>query len=534
MGKQIGKSAFWIGAFYVTNFIVLFILIIIEIIRGNANFILSESTSKEILEYSENLSSLMSIFSGFVILGIFLIMKLIQKRQLDIGRMEWDKPLFMGFVGFSYNFILTVLIAILVMLVSFVDPSFYEEFTNAQELQEINNVSQFLLSLLGTGIMVPIMEEIVFRYGICGTIGKENRTLGIVLSAVIFGIAHGDLFQIMYTMALGFVLAIVYTKYDNIWYPIATHMTFNSLTVFSQYLGSDAVTYIVGIVSCIGIIVLLLTRPELRTLLKLPKLPRIQKPMPVYNYGYGNQGYNYQGYGYPQNNYNNYPQQYYNQGVGYPNVYGANINQRPMYAPNMNTQNISQQPICVPNVNRLNTNQQPIQTTNVNGGFIPNNQNTFIPNVQRQNVNNQYSQPYQRIQNQPIYPPVQQSYVSQNFAPVQPPQQQINRPNYQSVYNQQQSYPPVIPPPYTQQPQNLYHSAPPQNTYQNTHSIPQNTTPYPQNQNYGGYGVNANQTQQGIRENIPQNNRPIAQGVERYVSNQMHTQSQNLNNPYRQ
>lgn len=522
MGKQIGKSAFWIGAFYVANFTVLFILMIIEVIRGNFDLIFSESTSKEILEYSENLSSLMSIFSGFIILGIFLIMKLIQKRQLDIGRMEWDKPLFMGFVGFSYNFILTVLIAILVMLVSFIDPSFYEEFTNAQELQEINNVSQFLLSLLGTGIMVPIMEEIVFRYGICGTIGKENRTLGIVLSAVIFGIAHGDLFQIMYTMALGFVLAIVYTKYDNIWYPIATHMTFNSLTVFSQYLGSDAVTYIVGIISFIGIIVLLLTRPELRTLLKLPKLPRIQKTMPVYNYGYGNQGYNCQGYGYPQNNYNNYPQQYYNQGVGYPNVYGANMNQRPTYTQNAGGQNINQSPMYAQNINRPNVNQPPMPTSNLNGLGM-NNQSSFVPNVQRQNINNQYSQPYQRMTNQSVYPPIQQFYAPQNSVPVQPQQYQqpINRPNYQNIHSQQYNYSPVVTTPYVQQSQNPY-------------CIPQNTMSCPQNQNYESCNRSIPQTQQNAQRNTSQNCKTTFQGVEGYVNNQMHTQSQYSNNLYKQ
>jgi hypothetical protein len=88
------------------------------------------------------------------------------------------------------------------------------------------------LQIVVLGVLVPICEELVFR----GLIFKRLRVtssffMAMLYSALIFGIMHGNLVQILYGFLLGLMLAYVYEKYGSIWAPITAHMAMNILSV---------------------------------------------------------------------------------------------------------------------------------------------------------------------------------------------------------------------------------------------------------------------------------------------------------------
>ena len=78
-------------------------------------------------------------------------------------------------------------------------------------------------------IIGPIIEELIFRKLLMDKLGMYGDRIAIIVSAVAFGIFHGNLYQLFYAMLLGLLLAYVYSKTSNILYPIGIHMTVNFL-----------------------------------------------------------------------------------------------------------------------------------------------------------------------------------------------------------------------------------------------------------------------------------------------------------------
>lgn len=95
----------------------------------------------------------------------------------------------------------------------------------------MNMISQdFLTMLLMTVIFAPIFEEIIFR-GIIqkGMInGGMNPKKAIWISAVIFGLVHGNPWQFVGAVLLGFVLGTVYERTKSLLLPMLLH-GFNNL-----------------------------------------------------------------------------------------------------------------------------------------------------------------------------------------------------------------------------------------------------------------------------------------------------------------
>lgn len=83
-------------------------------------------------------------------------------------------------------------------------------------------------------ILAPILEEIVFRKIIFGTLYKRmNFFLAAIISSLIFGIIHFDLTHLLIYTAMGFVFAFLYIKTKRIIVPIIVHMGMNTLPIIA-------------------------------------------------------------------------------------------------------------------------------------------------------------------------------------------------------------------------------------------------------------------------------------------------------------
>ena len=92
---------------------------------------------------------------------------------------------------------------------------------------ELIEKSPVWLIVLVAVIIGPIVEELIFRKLLMDKLGMYGDRIAIVVSAVSFGIFHGNLYQLFYATLLGLVLAYMYSKTSNIWYPIVMHMIIN-------------------------------------------------------------------------------------------------------------------------------------------------------------------------------------------------------------------------------------------------------------------------------------------------------------------
>lgn len=105
----------------------------------------------------------------------------------------------------------------------------------------------FLLTLLGVGVLVPVSEELYFR-GLLHGWFKSRRFalwLRVLLSSALFGLAHLDSLPVVASsFVLGVINALLYEQSRSIWIPIAMHMIANSFGVFLLYLAMAAMRYL--------------------------------------------------------------------------------------------------------------------------------------------------------------------------------------------------------------------------------------------------------------------------------------------------
>ena len=98
-------------------------------------------------------------------------------------------------------------------------------------------IEQFTLMILVSSIIGPILEEIVFRKIIFGSLHKRfNFLISALASSVIFASAHGEFEHIILYSAIGFTFAYLYVKTNRIIVPILTHVGMNTFAVVSQFL----------------------------------------------------------------------------------------------------------------------------------------------------------------------------------------------------------------------------------------------------------------------------------------------------------
>lgn len=101
------------------------------------------------------------------------------------------------------------------------------------EAQESLYASSILIQLIGIGIIVPAMEEVLFR-GLVYKRMKEytgNGWAAIFAAAAIFAVYHGNLPQMLFAFPMAVILILVYRKWDTLRAPIVFHAAVNISSV---------------------------------------------------------------------------------------------------------------------------------------------------------------------------------------------------------------------------------------------------------------------------------------------------------------
>lgn len=104
-----------------------------------------------------------------------------------------------------------------------------KEYNAMMEIKQ-KNTFELVASLLSSCLLIPILEEILFR-GIAleGMLEEAPAFFGILFSGVWFGIMHAQLVQIGYAILAGMILGLIYYVTDNLLISILTHVIFNFL-----------------------------------------------------------------------------------------------------------------------------------------------------------------------------------------------------------------------------------------------------------------------------------------------------------------
>lgn len=97
----------------------------------------------------------------------------------------------------------------------------------ANPVHELINNTDILFNLIVISIIAPIFEEFLFRKMLIDRSIKYGARVSIILSAVLFGLFHGNLNQFFYAALIGGFFAYVYIKTGKLIYPIILHAFVN-------------------------------------------------------------------------------------------------------------------------------------------------------------------------------------------------------------------------------------------------------------------------------------------------------------------
>ena len=137
--------------------------------------------------------------------------------------------------GFGMCFLVDLLTRILP-----ISQAAMEEFSMQHDLLWAGDA---IINFLAVAILAPVAEEFCFR-GLCYTrLRRGMRPVwAMLISAALFGLAHGDPVWMLVGMAAGMALAWIFETTGSLWCCILVHMTNNTISYLTAYVPMSEVT----------------------------------------------------------------------------------------------------------------------------------------------------------------------------------------------------------------------------------------------------------------------------------------------------
>ncbi|MBA2876904.1 CPBP family intramembrane glutamic endopeptidase [Thermaerobacillus caldiproteolyticus] len=111
---------------------------------------------------------------------------------------------------------------------------------NTKRIVEIIRLTPSLVIV--TSIIGPILEEIIFRKIIFGSLYKKyNFFIAAIVSSLLFAVVHMELEHLLLYATMGVTFAFLYAKTKRIIVPIFAHVTMNTFVVFMQTIFADEI-----------------------------------------------------------------------------------------------------------------------------------------------------------------------------------------------------------------------------------------------------------------------------------------------------
>ena len=203
--------------YLIRNFIVLLMASAIQFLSLNGAE--TEKIASFFAIHSQGTSILIQLMAMVIGTGIVFPMFLIEKPIFFHRETKKTSLFFVIMLGSSAALFFNVLFGLL-------------QFTGSSKAYQEVAATQFSASLISGlfiyGIVSPIAEEIVFRGIVYNRLRKRFPfIIAFVMSALLFGVYHGNMVQAVYGFILGLVITWVYERYGSFLMPLLVHAVAN-------------------------------------------------------------------------------------------------------------------------------------------------------------------------------------------------------------------------------------------------------------------------------------------------------------------
>ena len=151
-------------------------------------------------------------------------------------------PMFFDFSDYSKFKVKTVFLGLLAVIANAVAWYGVQQAFDINELQEVAEKIKTIqgweraVAFLGTALLIPACEEIIFRKGLFKSL-KSYMPLwaALLISSVLFSAIHFSLLYFVPLAILGFIFAYSYEKTKSLWVPILLHAFNNGMTLIDLW-----------------------------------------------------------------------------------------------------------------------------------------------------------------------------------------------------------------------------------------------------------------------------------------------------------
>ena len=175
------------------------------------------------------------IFSISALLSLLAYIQIFNIRKKDIfsvirmkTRPSRTDVRFGAFAGASANFFISAAVMLLQSLNLFKE-AFSEHETH---MENTFGSGGLLLTMLGIGIITPVVEEIIFRGMVMYELGRAFPPVAVIIvQGAVFGLFHLVPVQIFYTIPLGIYFGYIAYKSGSVWPAAAGHIAMNAVSI---------------------------------------------------------------------------------------------------------------------------------------------------------------------------------------------------------------------------------------------------------------------------------------------------------------
>ena len=222
------------------------------------------------MEHARDVCNFLIVLTFISYIPVLIVggVKAVRTRTM-YKRFETDTLLLCLFSAAFFNMVLEIAIALLSPLVPDATQNSFE-FTMAMTLKGAP-----ILVVILAGVVAPVIEEIVLRYGVQKSLQRWNPIGAIIITSISFGILHGNIIQGVFAFFAGLLLGFFYYKTDNLLYSTVMHMLINTSGCIAIYSGINEFVIYAGIAVLAGVVLLIvmkIKRRDLKTMLEVRTL----------------------------------------------------------------------------------------------------------------------------------------------------------------------------------------------------------------------------------------------------------------------
>lgn len=189
--------------------------------------------------FDQNILIFNAIFVCTESLIAVLLLRFLPKSAPERRKISGKEFVMLVFVAFGVSYIGNMISRFVINFVYYISG-----FEISDRVSEAIGAVSPWQAILCSVLIAPLIEEFLFRKVLIDRLYKHGELVAILTSAILFGLFHQNVYQIVYATGAGLVLGYLYCKTGSYLTVTALHMIYNLTGVIPTFFTSKLADYV--------------------------------------------------------------------------------------------------------------------------------------------------------------------------------------------------------------------------------------------------------------------------------------------------